>query len=104
MSSADAHALSAGWGYVIGGISTLVMAIIVIVVSLCRQYCKEQAMEERKKAARSAKLLQWQQQANSFTNIAYRSDTDILTRLGMSELQSIPTPPPPPPPPQQSDA
>jgi hypothetical protein len=101
MSSTNAGALSAAWGYVIGGIGTLVIAIIVIVVSLCRQHCKEQAIEEQKKAARSAKLLQWQQQANSFTNNTYRSDTDILTRLGMSELQPISTPPPPP---QQSDA
>jgi hypothetical protein len=92
MSSANEDILSKGWGYVIGGLGGLVVAVITIIVVLCRQHARKQAIKDQQQAARSARILKLQQQSDSFTNIGYRADTDILTRLGMSQLQPNPIP------------
>jgi hypothetical protein len=92
MNSADEDILRKGWGFVIVGLGGLVGAVTTIIVALCRQHAREQAIKDQQKAARSARILKLQQESASFTNIGYRADTDILTRLGMSQLQPNPIP------------
>jgi hypothetical protein len=92
MSSADGDLLNQAWGYIIPGVTGIVIAIVAIIIGICWQHRKEQALKDQQKAARSARLLKLQQQSDSFTNVAYRADTDILTRLGMSQIQPNPVP------------
>ncbi|UJR12676.1 hypothetical protein I4U23_016850 [Adineta vaga] len=87
MSSTDDNLLSRAWGYAIGGVIGVVIAIIGIVIAACRKHQKEKAIKDAQKAARNARSLALQQQTDSFSNVAYRADADIFTRVGMSPIQ-----------------
>jgi hypothetical protein len=71
------------WIYCISGVGFVLFLMIMVCYFACRQECSERASRRKAKAVQSVALEQWQQQVNSFPDLASRPASDILVELGL---------------------
>ena len=78
------------WIYSIGVVATVLFLMIMVCCFAFRQERSERAARRKAKAVHSVALEQWQQQVNSFPNLADRPASDILVELGLGQHQAQP--------------
>ena len=82
------------WIYCIGGVVTVIILMFMVCYHAFRQEWSERAARRKARALNYARIQEWQQEVNSFSNLTNRPASDILSELGIGQHKSQSQTPP----------